>query len=123
MNDDEEGIDNGDPNQDGYQGLPDYPEIYEIIDNRYEEREANSYDQYIGTEVVLPDRKGEKLMGKVRKRGIYYDTSKVGGNYNAIHDKYLYEVEYPDGTLEKLAANIIAEIWCHKLTLKVITIK
>ena len=58
---------------------------------------------------MLPDRKGEKLMGEVRKRGIYYDTSKVEGNYNAIHDKYLYEVEYTDGTTEQLAANIIAE--------------
>ena len=62
-------------------------------------------------------------MGKVRKRGIYYDTSKVEGNYNAIHDKYSYEVEYTDGTTEQLTANIIAEIFCHKLTLKVITIK
>ena len=48
-------------------------------------------------------------MGKVRKRGIFYDTVKFEGNYNVIHDKYLYEVEYPDGTTEQLAANIIAE--------------
>ena len=26
-----------------------------------------------------------------------------------MHDKSLYEVEYPDGTTEQLAANIIAE--------------
>ena len=62
-------------------------------------------------------------MGKVRKRGRYYDTSKVEVNYNAMHDKSLYEVEYPDGTTEKLAANILAEICCHKLILKDITIK
>ena len=109
MNDDEEGIDNGDPNEYGYQGPPDCPEIYEIIDNRGEEREANSYDQYIGAEVVLPDQKGEKLMGKVRKRVIYDYTITCEGNYNYMHDNYICEVKYPDGTTEKLAANIIIE--------------
>ena len=53
---------------------------------------ANSYDQYIGDYVVIPDREGEKLMGKVRKRARYDGTSTGKGNYNAIHDKSLYEV-------------------------------
>ena len=48
-------------------------------------------------------------MGKVRKH-VRYDEKNTGeGNYNAIHDKYLYEVEYTDGMTDKLAANIIAE--------------
>ena len=47
-------------------------------------------------------------MGKVRKCVRYYDTSKYEGNYDAMHDKYLYEVEYNDGTTEKPEANIIA---------------
>ena len=58
MNDDEEGISKGDPNEEGYQGPRYYPEIDEIIDNSDEEMEANSYDQYIGAEVVLHDWKG-----------------------------------------------------------------
>ena len=45
INDDKEGIDKGDPNEKGYQGPPDSPEIDEIIDNSDEERAANSYDQ------------------------------------------------------------------------------
>ena len=48
-------------------------------------------------------------MGKVSKRVRYDDTSTDEGNYNAMHDKYLYKVGYPDGTTEQLAANIIAE--------------
>ena len=48
-------------------------------------------------------------MGEVRKRIKYDDTSTGEGNYNAMHDKSLYEVEYPDGMTEQLAANIIAE--------------
>ena len=86
-----------------------FPEIDEIIDNSDEERAANSYDQYLGVEVGIPDRKGEKLMGKVKKLVRYDDTSIGKGDYNVICDKSLYDVEYPDGTMEKLAANIIAE--------------
>ena len=48
-------------------------------------------------------------MGKVRKRVRYDDTSTGKGGYNSMHDKSLYEVEYPDGTTEQLSANIIAE--------------
>ena len=80
-----------------------------MIDNSDEERAANYYDQYIGAEVVLPDRKGDKLMGKFRKRVKYDDTSKGKGNHNAMHDKSLYEVEYPDRMTDQLADNIIAE--------------
>ena len=29
--------------------------------------------------------------------------------YRTMHDKYLYEVEYPDGTTYQLADNILAE--------------
>ena len=47
-----------------------------------------------------PDHKGEKLTGEVRKRVRYNDTSIGEGNYNAMHDKSLYEVEFPDGTTE-----------------------
>ena len=71
---------------------------------------------------MLPDSKGDKLMGKVRKRVRYDDKSTGEGNYNAMNDKSLYEIEYPDGTAEQMAANIIAEICCNKLTLKEITI-
>ena len=109
INYEEEVIVKGDSNKEGYQGPPDSPEIDEIIDNSDEKRAANSYDKNIVAEVVLPDWKGEKLMGKVRKRVRYDNTSTGKGNYNAMHDKSLYEVDYPDGTTEQLAANIIAE--------------
>ena len=98
INDDEEFIAKVDPKEEVCQGPKDSPEMDEIIDNSDEERADNDYDQYIGAEVVLPDWKGEKLMGKVRKRVIYDEPSTGEGNYNSMHDKYLYEVEYPDGT-------------------------
>ena len=41
---------------------------------------------------MLPDLKVDKLMGEVRKRIRYDDTSTGEVNYNAMHDKSLYEV-------------------------------
>ena len=38
INDNEEGVAKGGPNEEGYQGPPDYPEIDKIIDNSDEER-------------------------------------------------------------------------------------
>ena len=58
---------------------------------------------------MLPDWKGEKIMVKAKKRVRYDETITGEGNYNAIHDKSLYEVGYPDGTAEQLLANIIAQ--------------
>ena len=60
-------------------------------------------------EFVIPDCKGEKLMGKIRKRVKCDDKITGECNYNSMHDNSLYEVEYPDGTTEQLVANIIAE--------------
>ena len=58
---------------------------------------------------MLPDWKGEKLMGKVRKCVRYDDTSTGEENYNVMHDNSLYEIEYTDGTTDQLASNIISE--------------
>ena len=70
---------------------------------------ANSYDQYVGDEVFLPDKKGDKIIVKFSKR-IKYDYSSIDkGNYNPMHNKSLYKVEYPDETTEQLEANIISE--------------
>ena len=48
-------------------------------------------------------------MGEVSKCIKYYESSTGEVNYNPMHDKYLYEVEYPVVMTEQLAANIIAE--------------
>ena len=58
---------------------------------------------------MLPYRKGEKKMRKLRKR-VRHDYTNTGkGNYNAIHKKSVYEVEYNDGTTDQLEANVIAK--------------
>ena len=55
ISDDEEITSKGDPNDEESIGPPDSHDIDNIIDNSDEERAANSYDQYIGDEVVLSD--------------------------------------------------------------------
>ena len=65
---------------------------------------------------MLPDRKDEKLMGKVRK-GVKYDDILTGeGHYNATHDKSEYEVKYPDGSTEQmvdkiLTGNVLSQVY------------
>ena len=49
----------------------------DITNNSDEERSANYYEKYIGYEVVLPDWKDEKIIGKVRKC-IKYDDKSTG---------------------------------------------
>ena len=92
INDDKEGTVMGYPNDDEYQGLPDSPEIYCIIYNSDEERSAKYNDQYIGAGVLLSHRKGDKLMAEVRKCIKYDDISAGKVNYNAMHNKSVYEV-------------------------------
>ena len=41
---------------------------------------------------MLPDWKGDKLMGIVKNRVRYYESSTSEGNYNAMYEKSLYEV-------------------------------
>ena len=109
INYDEEVITKGDPNAEGYQGPPYYPEIDEIIDNSDEERPSKSYDQYIGADIVLPDCNDKKIMGKVRKRVRYDDTSTGEENYTPMNHKSLYEVECTDRPTAQLEDNIISE--------------
>ena len=109
INDEEDGTVKGEYNEEDFQLLTDSPEIDDIIDNIDEDRAANSYDSYIGAEVVMPDRKGDNRIKKVRKRIDYGDISTTEGHYNSMHNKYLYEVEkFTDVTTEHLTSNIIA---------------
>ena len=56
-----------------------------------EERSNKFYKKYIGTEFVLTDRKDKKIMGKFRKRIKYDDIITEEGQYNFLHNKYVYE--------------------------------
>ena len=67
------------------------------------------YDNYIGTEVLIPYG-SEQLRGIVKRRHRDSEGNLYGkGNKNPILDTRRYEVQMPDGSLETYGANIIAE--------------
>jgi hypothetical protein len=73
------------------------------------EADPDTYDQYVGAEVVLPI--GDKMMNaKVRGRKRQSDGTLRGkAHSNPILDTRTYEVEFVDGQRTELAANVIAE--------------
>jgi Reverse transcriptase (RNA-dependent DNA polymerase) len=74
-----------------------------------DEGDADTHDQYVGAEVSLPI--GDKVMsGKVRGRKRMADGSLIGRSHlNPILDTRTYEVEFPDGQMAELSANVIAQ--------------
>ncbi len=73
------------------------------------EADPDTYDRYVGTEVVLP--KGNAMINvKVRGRKRQAEGSLLGkAHANPILDTRTYEVEFADGQLTELATNVIAE--------------
>ncbi|KAI2503448.1 Reverse transcriptase (RNA-dependent DNA polymerase) [Fragilaria crotonensis] len=74
-----------------------------------DEADPDTYDQYVGAEVVLPI--GDTMMSaKVRGRKRQHDGTLVGkANPNPILDTRTYEVEFMDGQKAELTANVIAQ--------------
>jgi len=66
--------------------------------------ESDSYDKYVGVDVILPNSADQKLMARVKKK-IKSDDRNDPRFYNPLLDHSLYEIEFSDGT----EANLIAE--------------
>jgi hypothetical protein len=68
-----------------------------------------SYDEYLTAQVLLPHG-GEAKKATVIGRKRDHDGRPVGRRHaNPLLDTRLYEVEFPDGSTEAIAANLIAE--------------
>src|SRR5688500_3061487 len=68
------------------------------------------FDQYLNTEVVLPDGNGI-VRGTVWKWKLDWEGRPVGiANANLLLDTHVYQVKFPKGSLRKYDANIIAEL-------------
>ena len=93
-----------------YHGLPQSPELDDIIDNTDVRKQADTYDQFIGAQVQLSDQTGRLAMGRVTKRVRDNEGNVMGTpSNNPLTNHSLYEVEFPDGHTEELQYNIIAE--------------
>ena len=91
-----------------YFGSEDAPDIDDIIDNENERTQSDSYDKYIGTEIVLPNSADQNLIARVKKK-VRSDDKNTPDYYNPIRDHSVYEVQFPDGTTDEVEANMIAE--------------
>ncbi|KAI2505177.1 Reverse transcriptase (RNA-dependent DNA polymerase) [Fragilaria crotonensis] len=80
-----------------------------LVADDVDDDDVDTYDQYIGAEVELPIG-GRMMNAKVRGRKRMADGSVVGrANPNPILDTRTYEVEFPDGQIAEMAANVIAQ--------------
>jgi hypothetical protein len=68
-------------------------------------------DNYVGMEMAMTrGGEGEMVHAKVLKRSVDEDGKPIGTPHtNPLLDSRLYEVEYIDGHVEELTANVIAE--------------
>ena len=88
-----------------YQGLPKTPEINDVVDNSDCRKQADTYDQFLGTEVAIPDSTDRSTMARVMKRIKDNDGNGVGvgvATLNPLTNISLYEVEFSDGHVEEL---------------------
>jgi hypothetical protein len=115
----------GDNADDGDDLLPEFPaygDLFDEVDVQYEPEaprpdvddteegfSAETFDQYLQAEVMLP-RGGEAHRGTVQRRVKDGDGLPVGrANQNPLLDTREYEVVFPDGATEAYTANLIAE--------------
>ena len=81
-----------------------------LVDERQEADEEEAIDQYLNMEMILDAGSGNKRHGRVVKRSRGLDGEPIRhANSNPLFDTREYDVEFTDGTVEKYAANVIAE--------------
>jgi hypothetical protein len=89
-----------------------YDDIDEMVEENAVEQDdytEETYDQYIGAEVMVTHG-DEKIRGKVVKRAKGEDGNPIGRRHqNTLLDTREYVVELPDGTTAEYVANVIAE--------------
>jgi hypothetical protein len=78
-------------------------------DEGTDDHTPESYDEYLTAQVLLPQG-GEAKKATVVGRKRDHDGRPIGKRHaNPLLDTRLYEVEFPDGSTEAIAANLIAE--------------
>jgi len=61
-----------------YFRLPDLPDIASMIDSENARTEADSYDKFVGVDVILPNSGDQKLMAKVKRKVKSDDRNDAG---------------------------------------------
>ena len=87
-----------------YFGLPKALDIDDVIDSENDRTQSDTYDKYIGAEIVLPNSADQNLMAKVKKKLSSNDKNSPS-YYNPLRDHSRYEVQFIDGTTDEVEAN------------------
>jgi len=84
------------------------PEADELV---MREHTPDAFDDYINMELGLPRGDDGELVHAIVKRRKLDDNGNLIGiaNNNPLMDSRLYEIEFLDGTMEAVSANVIAE--------------
>ncbi|GFH61944.1 pol protein [Chaetoceros tenuissimus] len=99
-----------DPVEDDESQLPYGEELHEAKLEDVNDRYLEALDNYINSEVIMPDKDGTAVLTKVKGRKRDAAGNPVGeANENPILDTRVYELEFPDGRIEEYAVNMIAE--------------
>jgi hypothetical protein len=84
--------------------LPDIDDV----DQADAEKAVDTYHSFIGAEVIVPDAAGNRRMAKVLHRVRELDPPE-GQSSNIFNDQSIYEAQFPDGEVDRLATTVIAE--------------
>ena len=91
-----------------------YPDLYEddktpCYNHLPDVNTYANYDEYLSMEVLLPQDEGVSEPGQIIGRSKDHASKTLGKqNNNPLLDTRLYDVQFPDGSIEKLTANRIA---------------
>jgi hypothetical protein len=79
-----------------------------IVEGKPEADDFEAYDKYIGAKLLI-DVGDQRLQGRVVKRAKGPDGMSIGrAHHNPMFDTRAYMVEFPDGSIDKYAANVVA---------------
>ena len=93
-----------------YQGLPDSPDMDNVVDQENAEKAVDTNDQFFGPEVCLPDEQKKNIIARVTKHVKYNTSNPIGIEHPKLFaDHSLYEILFPNGQTEELTANMISE--------------
>ena len=69
----------------------------DVLDQENSEKHVDTYDQFVGAELCLPDERWRKNLARVTKHVNYNKSNPIGIEHPAFFaDNLLYEVSFPN---------------------------
>ena len=93
-----------------YQGLPESPDMDDVVDKENYEKSIDTNDQFFVAEVCLTDERSRKSMARITKSVKENEENPRGVEHPTLFaDHSLYEVSFTNVQTEDLTANMISE--------------